>query len=486
MLWLALRFPLLPLEALPSRSSPSAIVAQGRVRVCDSGAASAGIQPGQKLSTALGLAPGLCVFERDVVRESRALEQLACWAGRFTPTVAVEPPDRLLLEIGGCLRLFGGAEAIVKSALDGVAEQGGRVEWAAAPVPLGAEWLARAGCMAIFNCLEAMQAALADIPTAVPEWPGDVLRRLEAYGLRSLSQLRQLPAASLRQRLGVEPMDELLRAWGEVPDPRRAFVFPESFAAELELPSRVEHAEGLAFAAQRLFASLTGWLDARQLLLRRCHLALTHDDGAVSHLELGFSEPLADEAYFMRLLREHLARLVLRDPVVALRLSADEVLARSGSSLSLFAEALPGEGAAACLDRLQARLGEGAVHGLAARADYRPECAAVLTRVGTGSKPPLQKPPMPLEDVPDFATHRPLWLLPESKALAERHGVPHWHGPLKLLSRGERLESGWWDEGETEAEGDVRRDYFVACNPQGQWAWIFRDANGWFLHGVFA
>jgi protein ImuB len=32
----------------------------------------------------------------------------------------------------------------------------------------------------------------------------------------------------------------------------------------------------------------------------------------------------------------------------------------------------------------------------------------------------------------------------------------------------------------------VQREYFVARNSQGQWAWIFRDAQGWFLHGLFA
>ena len=35
------------------------------------------------------------------------------------------------------------------------------------------------------------------------------------------------------------------------------FVFPESFASTLELPARVEHAEALAFAGQRLFAALS-------------------------------------------------------------------------------------------------------------------------------------------------------------------------------------------------------------------------------------
>jgi protein ImuB len=77
-------------------------------------------------------------------------------------------------------------------------------------------------------------------------------------------------------------------------------------------------------------------------------------------------------------------------------------------------------------------------------------------------------------------------LLPAPQALAEQAGSPHWHGPLKLLSRAERLESGWWDEGEGGAMGDLRRDYFIARNPQGQRAWIFRDAAGWFLHGLFA
>ena len=123
MLWLALNFPLLPLEALPWRRSPSAVVARGRVRACDRAAAAAGVAIGQKLSTALGLQPGLAIGEGDPVLERKALESLACWAGRFTPTVSLAPPAGLLLEIGGCLRLFGGAAAIVDAVNAGCAEQ---------------------------------------------------------------------------------------------------------------------------------------------------------------------------------------------------------------------------------------------------------------------------------------------------------------------------------------------------------------------------
>lgn len=474
----------MPLEALPLRQSPSAVVSRGRVLCCDHAAAGAGVSAGQKLSTALGLLPGLAVFERNEPGEIGALDSLACWAGGFTPTVSLSPPNALLLEIGGCLRLFGGAGAIVEAALAGCAGQAYSVGWAVAPTPLGALWLARAGAGGIHGELPVMWQALAGLPCAATGWPAEVLARLEAFGLKQLENLRTLPAAGLRRRIGSGLVDDLERAWGELPHPQKAHVFPERFSQKIELPARVEHAEVLVFAGQRLFAALAGWLQGRQLLVRRCTLQLTHDDGEQSALPLNFAEPAADEKRFVRLLREHLGRLQLRGPVEALTLLADEVVECPGASASLFDAPLAGEGALACLERLQARLGEGAVQVIGEQADYRPECA-------TAQHLPSQRSPWESFTGGNAQGKRPLWLLPVPQALAERAGSPHWHGPLKLLSRAERLESGWWDEGEAAvaggaATGDIRRDYFVARNPQGQWAWIFRDAEGWFLHGLFA
>jgi protein ImuB len=484
-LWLALHFPLLTLEALPLRQSPSAVTARGRILAADSVAAEAGVLPGQKLSTALGLLPGLRVCERDPAREARALADLACWAGCFTPTLSLAPPAGLLLEIGGCRRLFGGIEAIVAAVLDGCQAQGWSADWAVAPTPLGARWLARAGAACTVETMAALHPALAALPCTVPEWLAEVAARLDSFGLRHLGDLIAQPAAGLRRRIGNGPVDDLLRARGEIPDPQRAFIFPERFAAGLELPSRVEFAEGLSFAAQRLFAALAGWLQVRQSLLRTCTLHLTHDDGSTSALPLRFGEACADEGRFMRLLREHLGRLQLAAPVEALHLDADEVIARPGASAGLFEQAPSGEGAAACIERLRARLGDAAVRSLALHADHRPECA---TRAGDPASILAAK----TASTATFTVPRPLWLLPAPQPLTERPDGPHWHGPLQLVTRGERLESGWWDSGETDengtsdAIGDIRRDYFVARNAQGQWAWIFRDAQGWYLHGMFA
>jgi protein ImuB len=423
----------------------------------------------------------LSVFERCAAREKQALDNLACWAGRFTPTISLAP-DTLLLEIGGCLRLFGGVETIIEAALAGCAEQSYATRWAVAPTPLGARWLAWSGTSRIYPELADMQSALADLPCVVPGWPDEVAKRLASFGLQRLGDLRRLPGAGLRRRIGSTPVDDLLRAWGDLPDPKKPFVFPENFAIDIELPARVEHAETLIFAGQRLFATLAGWLHGRQLLVRRCSLHLAHDDGPPTVLALNFAEPAADEARFVRLLREHLSRLHLKSPVETLRLQADELVDKPGASAHLFELAPAGEGVPACLERLRARLGEDAVQALGEMADHRPECATRQSEVNADSGHSSRL----TAAASCFSRARPLWLLPKPQALAERAGSPHWHGPLRLLSRGERLESGWWDEGEGGAAGDVRRDYFVACNSFGQWVWVFRNAEGWFLHGLFA
>lgn len=454
------------------------MVARGRVVIGDPGAVAAGVVPGQKLSTALGLVPGLIVLERSATREQAALDHLACWAGAFTPLVSPLPPATLLLEIEGCRRLFGGFERLVEAALAGCRALGHAPAWAVAPTPLGATWLAWAGAATLHEEEAGFQRALAGLPCTVPDWPATIRDQLQSFGIERLGGLSALPARGLRGRLGERVMDDWLRARGELPDLRPGFVFPEKFAQRLELPSRVEHAEALAFAGRRLFAALAGWLKVRQKAVRACSLVLTHDGregGTTSRLLLRLAEPSADKGRLDRLLREHLSRLALSDPVSELALEADEVVAVAGESGQLFTRSMRGEGALACLERLQGRLGEAAVRVLAAQPDYRPECATRALAPGAAA-----------DVVEQGREGLPLWLLPTPQCLSEQAGRPHWHGPLKLLTRGERLESGWWDGGEVGARGDVRRDYFVARNPAGQMLWIYRDSQGWYCHGLFA
>ncbi|MFA6312274.1 MAG: DNA polymerase Y family protein [Sterolibacterium sp.] len=481
-LWLALHLPQLALEAHPGLSSPSAVAARGRVLACDAAADAAGVAPGMGLAAARALAPTLHVVARDMAREAAALAALACWAGSFTPAISLVPPRQdeaasaLLLEVGACLRLFGGVERIAGAVGTGVAEQGYSRRCAVAPSAQGALWLARAAEQVLCGDIAALSTRLAALPVAALDLPPQAIVRLSQFGVRTLGKARCLPAAALARRIGKDALGMIARAFGELPDPRSPFIFPVHYGADLELPAPVDNAAALLFAARRLTAALAGWLAARQSGVSECVLHLCRPRQPATELVLRFASATRDAGRFERVLRERLERLVLTAPVEALKLEATDVAPLPGHSGDLFEASHDAHDMATLLERLRARLGETSVHGMACRAEHRPECATASVAQGDNGMPGS----MP----------RPLWLLARSQALREHAGRPQWNGPLQLLGGPERIESGWWQEGELRGAsiGDVRRDYFVALAADGRWLWIYRDnrlPGGWFLHGLF-
>ena len=453
--------------------SPSAVVERGRILLGDDAAQMAGIRGGIGVAAARALAPGITLLERHPERESAAVGTLACWAGSLAPRVSVTP-DTLLLEIGSCLRLFGGLEKLLALAVAGLQEQGFTLAFAVAPTPLAAEWLARQGTGG--RCLDgdSMRRHLESLPVDV--LPGKSATALARFGVRTLAEVRRLPTAALSRRIGAEALQRIACAFGERSDPRADFVFPERFALPLQLPAAVDNAAALLFAARRLSAALAGWLAARQAGVREFTLRLQHRQTETPML-LQFAELTADGVRFERVLRERLERMALDAPVEALCLEATHVAPRPGRNRSLLDDAHAGQEAiGALLERLSARLGDLQVYQLAPHADHRPECATRHVRL-------FEKH---VACVP-VAHPRPLWLLDTPEPLAEVDGRPCRHGPLKLLAGPERIESGWWDAGEQ--VGDLRRDYFIALSDAAAWLWIYRECRapgGWFLHGFFS
>lgn len=397
--------------------------------------------------------------------------------------------EGLLLDIGPCLRLFGGLERLAGAVAADLEAQGLAAGLAVAPTPQGAFWLAGTGRPPPCPDLPALRAALDALPVAALDLPAAVAAQLESFGTRRLADLRRLPRAALGRRIGAATLARVARAYGELPDPRQDFPFPPRFEAGLDLPAPTDQAAALVFAGRRLTAALAGWLEAGQAGVAQCLLQLAHRGRPATGLPLRFASATRDPARLERVLRERLERLPLPAAVEGLLLAADRVVALPGRSGGLFDSAsgggMDGEAMAALVERLRARLGEERIHGLAVAAEHRPECAT--RRVPEGCRPPAPVP----------AAARPFWLLARPRALAEVGGRPWYRGPLHLLAGPERLESGWWDGGEEGPEGghggpapgDLRRDYFVALTADTRWAWVFRELRppgGWFLHGWFA
>jgi protein ImuB len=473
-MWIAIRLPRLPLEIFLRGSStpePFAVEERHCVFACDRKAFARGVRTGMAVAAALALAPRLRVAPRDPATETEALLGVAGWAAQFTPGVALEFPDGVLLEVSGSLKLFGGLESILERLRRGLAEMGWSSVLAGAPTPRAAFWLALVGKQKFIGESAELEPVLAALPLEVLRCNDETLAAFEAIGVRTLGELRALPREGLARRFGQGPLAELDRALGRLPDPRNFFVPPARFGAAIELPTEVTQAEALLFAARRLIVQLAGFLTARSGGVQRFVLRLGHRDRATTEIAIGLVAPSRDAEHFTLLARERFADLELAGPVREIALQAEDIVPLAGNNLGLLLEQgkPPGQWEH-LVERLQARLGIEAVCGMASRAEHRPERAGVIADIGE-------------KQLQLCFGERPFWLLDHPRPLAEIEAVPHHDGPLELLVGPERIESGWWDG------DDVARDYFVARTQNEALVWIYREhrgEGGWYLHGVFA
>ncbi|MBN9430675.1 MAG: DNA polymerase Y family protein [Burkholderiales bacterium] len=513
MVWIALFFERLSLQAIErgwvdasadtAADSPCGAAAGGpalaiadplRVLAANDPARAAGITPGLKRAAALALAPQLLLRERDAALETGALAALAGWAQQFTPAVSLQSaplfgidddvvaPAGLLLDVGASLRYFGGLARLLARLQRQLPGLGFSARLAVAP-NADAAWL-------LARHRDGLRVDEAGLARAIGALPATLLateraqkQMLAAIGLPRVHDLQQLPRAGLVRRFGRTLLDELDFALGHRVRPRRWFEAPAQFEQRIELMASVEHAPALLFGARRLLQLLAGWLMARQQAAREVELAIEHDGCADTVLPVRLAEPSHDAARLELLLREQLGRLRLPAAAQALRLCCRQPVTQALPSGELFPGAARAqEQLGRVIERLQARLGSEHVQRLQLAADHRPEAAyrieAIDTLPGRPSETPAHQPGPGLP--------RPLWLLDEPIALAERNQRPYWQSPLTLLAGPERIEGGWWDE------ALVQRDYFVAENREHALLWIYRERfarpdgeRGWFLHGCF-
>ncbi|KAA0209630.1 MAG: DNA polymerase Y family protein [Lautropia sp.] len=493
--------------AAAGATRPLAICDRVQILDADDHARALGVAPGMKYAAALAIAPALLLRERDHAGEEAALRSLAAWALQFTPAVSLQSdlpfdelddaacPCGLLLEVAPSLRCFGGADALLAQLRQGLRVLGFSARIGAAPNPAAAWLFARHR-----DGLEAdearLEAALRELPTALLARSRAQRETLAAIGAHRIDDLLALPRAGLARRCGHALLDELDRALGRQPEPRRWFEAPECFEARIELLAQIEHAEALLFAGRRLLDRLAGWLAARHCAVRGFELHAEHEQGSARErradtlLAIRLADPSRDSGRLCALLRERLAVTRLPAPVRALRLHCSEILSLPATSARLF----PGtdasrESLARLVERLQARLGPRQVQRLALVADHRPEIAYRVEAFDAPPGSPASAPqsgPAGGSQPPVANLPRPLWLLSEPIAIDERNNRPWWHSALTLLAGPERIEGGWWDS------SLVQRDYFIAEDERHALYWIYRerlapdDARpGWFVHGRF-
>ena len=152
---LSLWFPRLGAESVLRKMGASGqglalvmVADSGQMQVVASASVAAsqlGVQPGQPLRDAQAICPDLVTRTQAPGEMQAVLALLQRWATRFSPWVAAQPPDALMLDITGCAHLFGGEQAMASQIQADCARHGLSLQYGIADTP-GAAWaLARFG-----------------------------------------------------------------------------------------------------------------------------------------------------------------------------------------------------------------------------------------------------------------------------------------------------------------------------------------------------
>lgn len=499
-----------------------------------------GAQVGQAVRDAHAMCPGLLTHRRSAAGEARFLEALQRWAGKFSPWVAPEDNDALVVDLTGCAHLFGGEAQLMQVVEDDCVDLGLTVLMGLADTR-GAAWaLARyagraAGSTRSGDAIDQearatrsragkrrhwtkggaapavrprsgstgriapsgqTYGALSPLPVAALRLEPDVTAQLGRLGLRRVGDLLGQPRAALARRFGRGLVMRLDQAMGSAPEPVSPAKPPDHFAVRMTLPDPIGLAEDVMAGIDRLLPRLCSALEAKGKGVRRVALQAYRSDHGVEVVEVGLARPSFDPARIRPLLEMKvdgidagfgidMLRLVacevepLHQAVVVGHLQAgDAVQARLSKTHAL--DDLVG--------RLGARVGLDAIRRIHPADSHIPEKSHSIL-AAAWCAPYDKRWPAP-------SNPRPLLLWQPEPVHAP--AIPHmpeafrWRGRslTRLRAVGpERMAPEWWLDDPNWRTGT--RDYWVTDTACGQRLWLFYAhggamSAGWFCHGSFA
>lgn len=428
----------------------------------------------------------------DPQRDHEALRGLAVWATRFTPTVAPDPPDGVILDITGCGPVFRGEKRLVKQLMNSVAALGFRARAAVAPT-IGCAWaLARFGGKEIARVETAgVREALAGLPVAALRLEQDAQAGLYEIGIETIGHLFNLPRSALPSRFGEDLLLRLDQALGEAMEVIEPVRPVEPARVEMVFDGPTTRLEAIACAARGLLESLAVELARRESGVRLLDVVLGRSDAPPVLFDVALSRPSRSVPHLWSLLWARIEKANLGFGVDRVALTASRIgrvrheqmeVVRVDDSVS---SREIGAGAGEMIDTLTNRLGKQRITRVDVRESHVPERVFVhraalderARRAGSAAVVDADRPSLLFSD-PEPA--EAIALVPDGPP-----SVLRWRGrdhPIVRAVGPERVAGEWW-------RGDVAsRDYFKVQDGGGRWLWVFRRTGTarWFVHGEWA
>ncbi|CAH0526518.1 Y-family DNA polymerase [Vibrio hippocampi] len=467
-LWLYLHFPTLQLDTVFHDDKECAIaIVDGRqhqVVQANATAVAQGVQLGMGLGSAAALCQDLQLHPYDAQSELTRLTDLAQWLYVITSDICLCPSNGLLIKATNMLSLYGGVESYWQAMQQHLQAMKVHFNYSTGLSPLCAMMMAKQARNWIEDDPIALKQAMKRYPLSCSELPNKQVEKLQRVGLQTIEDLLAIPLPDIAKRFDIDLVNYVGRLIGQFKHPVDFYHPPERFRQYLELLFDIENIDWLQKPLARLFAQLETFLKLRDKVAFELLLTLhqrDHTDTSV-HFYSAQGDYLANQ--WQELSKLTLESIKLEAPVNGLTLAivrADQLTVNEHDLFSGEKGALTG---LELISKLQAKLGSQAVTSLQLTEDPRPEYATLPLA-------PDKIHPMKASDHLHKKL-RPSLLYTQPMPLQQ---------PVDLVLGPERIVSGWWDD------HPIKRDYYIARSPQGQWLWIFRtDDKQWFVHGQFS
>ena len=459
-----------------------------RLSALDHGAERLGLHIGQPLANARAMVSELDVVPANHHADAVLLKQLADWCDRFTPVVALDPPDGLFLDIAGTSYLFGDDRSILGKVLHAFHSKNFVVQGAIANTALSARILARYhdGCI-VEEKGEAK--AVSHLPIAALGLDPVTTHAFRRAGLKTIGQAASRKRSEIVSRFGATTLSRINEALGQGGRPITPRQLSPDYWKAQNFAEPVSTLDVIRAALLSIATSLCVVMEREGVGARRLEASFYRTDGTIRRIALETGGPLRAAPIIDRLFHERLASL--SDPLDPgfgfdlIRLAATRVEPMDHAAISFDTRAQAQTEIDFLTDRLAVRFGRENIVRFHPQESHVPEQAWHVASAQSLNKSPSAWQAI---RVGNEAPRRPLRLFarPESVEVAQdplrllwrkvSRTLTHWEGP-------ERIALEWWQE----KNSHTTRDYYRAEDEAGRRYWIYRNTNSaqWLLHGIF-
>lgn len=480
------------LQAPERHKQPFVLTApvHGRVMIVAANAVAEarGLHVGMVLADARAVEPTLLALPEKPELANKLLHRLAEWCIRFTPVVAVDLPNGLLLDVSGCAHLWGGEAPYLETILKKLQARHYDVQAAMADTP-GLAWaVARYGRAPWVIDTHRHIDTLLPLPPEALRLDADVVARMHRLGLHQVRQFIHLPRTSLRRRFGEAFLRRLGQALGHEDEVLESVQPLEAYQERLPCLEPIVTATGITIALEQLLQMLCQRLQQEQKGLRTAVLKGYRVDGKVEQVTIGTHRPSNSPRHLFKLFEPSLPTIEPALGIELFILEAPKVEDHYDHQEKLW----EGHGGlddlrlSELIDRLAGRLGPEVIHRYVPDEHYWPERSlrratslqeAVTSPWCLGHVRPLQllATPERIEVTALTPDHPPMLF----RYKGQLHTIIRADGP-------ERIEQEWW------LQQGQHRDYYRVEDQEGRRYWLFRLGHyhekiyQWFIHGFLA